>query len=61
MEGQMAKQNSKAELLKDIQAQRRHLEKTLAGIRPADKVSPGVCGEWSIKDGTQHVQSLLLG
>jgi len=60
----MAKQNTKAELLKDIQVQRRQLEKNLAGISSANKVLPGVCGEWSIKDILAHLaawEQLFLG
>ena len=60
----MAKQTTKAELLRDILTQRRQLEKNLAGISAAEKVIPGVCGEWSVKDIMAHLaawEQLFLG
>ena len=61
----MAKQRTKAELLHDILSERRQLEKNLAGIPPtANKVIPGVCGEWSVKDILAHLaawEQLFLG
>ncbi len=60
----MAKQTTKTELLKDILTERRQLDKNLAGIRPAEREIPGVCGEWSVKDLLAHLaawEQLFLG
>ncbi len=51
----MAKQTSKAQLLKDIQAERRRLEKTLSTLEAAEMVQAGAVGTWSVKDVLAHL------
>ena len=51
----MAKQTSKAQLLKDIRTERRRLEKNLSGLNAEDMVRPGVMGTWSVKDILAHL------
>ena len=51
----MAKQTSKAQLLKDIHTERRRLEKTLATLSAAEMVLAGVVGTWSVKDVLAHL------
>ncbi len=51
----MAKQTSKAQLLKDIHTERRRLEKTLATLSAAEMVQEGVVGTWSVKDVLAHL------
>jgi uncharacterized protein (TIGR03083 family) len=51
----MAKQKSKAELLDDIQAERRRLEAALDGLDEMDMTRQGVVGEWSVKDVLAHL------
>jgi hypothetical protein len=51
----VVKQKSKAELLKDIQVERRQLEKTLAVLSKEDLIQPGMIGEWSVKDVLSHL------
>jgi hypothetical protein len=59
----MTKHKTKEALLSDIQTQRRQLEKNLHALTPAEKVAPGVVGEWSVKDLLAHLvawEQLLL-
>jgi hypothetical protein len=59
----MTKHKTKEALLGDIQAQRRQLEKNLDALTPAERVAPGVVGEWSVKDLLAHLaawEGLLL-
>lgn len=51
----MIKQKSKAELLKDIQVERRRLENTIAALPKEDMTRSGVVGEWSVKDILAHL------
>ena len=51
----MAKQTSKAQLLKDIHTERRRLEKTLATLGAAQMVREGAVGTWSVKDVLAHL------
>lgn len=51
----MAKQASKAQLLKDIHTERRRLEKNLSALRAGDMLRPGVIGTWSVKDILAHL------
>ncbi len=51
----MAKQTSKAQLLKDIRTERRRLEKNLSVLNVEDMVCPGVTGTWSVKDILAHL------
>jgi hypothetical protein len=51
----MTKQKSKAELSRDIQVERRQLEKTIAGLAKEDMLQPGVVEEWSVKDVLAHL------
>jgi hypothetical protein len=60
----MAKQKSKVDLLKDIQTERRQLEKMLSTLAEEDMLQPGVVGEWSVKDILAHLvawEQLFLG
>jgi hypothetical protein len=59
----MAKQTSKDQLLRDIHAERRRLEKNLSVLRAEDMIQPGVTGIWSVKDILAHLvawQKLFL-
>jgi hypothetical protein len=51
----VAKQTSKAQLLKDIHTERRRLEKNLSALSTEDMVQPGVTGTWSVKDILAHL------
>ena len=51
----MTRQTSKAQLLKDIQTQRRRLEKNLAKLSASELIEPGVTGSWSVKDLLAHL------
>jgi hypothetical protein len=51
----MAKQTSKALLLKDIQAERQRLEKTLSTLGAEEMVQAGAVGTWSVKDVLAHL------
>lgn len=51
----MIKQTSKQQILKDIEAERRRLEKNLAELAPSQMTLPGVVGEWTIKDVLAHL------
>jgi len=51
----MAKQTSKAQLLKDIYTERRRLEKTLSTLGAAEMVREGAVGTWSVKDVLAHL------
>lgn len=51
----MAKQRSKVELLKDIQAEHIRLEQILNTLTSQDMRRPGVVGAWSIKDVLAHL------
>jgi hypothetical protein len=51
----VAKQTSKAQLLKDIHTERRRLEKNLSALSAEDMVQPGVTGTWSVKDILAHL------
>ncbi len=60
----MPKQTSKARLLADIAAERRRLEKNLAGLSQGELLEPGVTGAWSVKDILAHLvawEKLFLG
>jgi hypothetical protein len=51
----MTKQTSKDQLLKDILAERRRLEKHLSALSAEDMIRPGVTGTWSVKDILAHL------
>jgi hypothetical protein len=51
----MAKQTSKLQLLKDIQTERRRLEKSLSTLSNDEMTQPGIVGEWSVKDILAHL------
>ena len=51
----MAKQTSKAQLLKDIHTERKRLEKNLSVLSAEDIVQPGVTGIWSVNDILAHL------
>jgi uncharacterized protein (TIGR03083 family) len=51
----MTRYTSKSELVKEIRTQRRRLDKNLADLSPAQKETPGVVGEWSVKDVMAHL------
>ena len=55
MKYNMAKQTSKAQLLKDIHTERRRLEKSLSSLSARDMIEPGVTGAWSVKDLLAHL------
>jgi hypothetical protein len=52
------------DLLAEIGAERRKLDKMLAALDDVTLIEPGVCGEWSVKDMIAHLlawQQLFLG
>jgi hypothetical protein len=51
----MAKQSNKDQLVRDIQTERRRLEKCLAVVEKTDMTLPGVVGNWSVKDVLAHL------
>ena len=51
----MTKYTRKVDLLKDIQTERRRLDKTLSSLPEDQFMLPGVVGEWSIKDVLAHL------
>ncbi|MGE5222205.1 MAG: DinB family protein [Omnitrophica WOR_2 bacterium] len=51
----MAKQTSKSQLLSDIQAERKRLEKSLTALSKEDMLCQDVVGTWSIKDLLAHL------
>lgn len=51
----MAKQTSKEQLMKDIHAERRRLEKNLSPLSAEDMLQPRVTGAWSVKDILAHL------
>jgi hypothetical protein len=51
----MVKQKSKEQLLKDIDTERRRLEKNLFTLSEEDMMLPGVLGTWSVKDILVHI------
>ncbi len=51
----LTKYTRKDELLKDIQAERRRLEKLLAPLSEEQLLLPGAVGEWSVKDVLAHL------
>lgn len=51
----MIKQTSKQQILKDIEGERRRLEKNLAELSPSQMTIPGVVGKWTIKDILVHL------
>ena len=53
----MTRQTSKAQLLKDIQTQRRRLENNLAKLSANELIEPGVTGSWSVKDLLAHLSA----
>ena len=53
----MTRQTSKAQLLKDIQTERRRLEKNLAKLSEGELIEPGVTGSWSVKDLLAHLSA----
>ena len=59
----MTKHKSKAELLKDIQVQRKQLLQKLEALTPTELIADGVVGGWSVKDLLAHLvawERLLL-
>jgi len=59
----MPKQTTKDQLLKDIRAERRRLERSLAALSEEQMTRPGVVGAWSVKDILAHLaawEGLLL-
>jgi hypothetical protein len=60
----VAKQTSKAQLLKDIYAERRRLESNLSTLSVEEIIRPGVTGIWSVKDILAHLaawEQLFIG
>lgn len=53
----MTKQQSKAELLKDIESEHRRLESTLAALTNKAMTRRGVVGDWSVKDILAHMSA----
>jgi hypothetical protein len=51
----MAKQSSKDPFVRDIQAERKHLEKSLAAVSKPDMAIPRVVEIWSVKDILAHL------
>jgi len=51
----MTKYTRKADLLQDIQSERRRLEKNLARLPEDQLLLPGVVGDWSVKDLLVHL------
>jgi len=51
----VTRQTSKAQLLKDIQTERRRLEKNLSKLSAGELIEPGVTGSWSVKDLLAHL------
>lgn len=51
----MTKHKSKAELLEDIQVQRRRLQRSLDRLTRSEMLAPGMVGEWSVKDLLAHL------
>lgn len=51
----MARATTKADLLKNTQAEYQKLIQTLARLEPADMEESGVCEEWSVKDILAHL------
>jgi hypothetical protein len=59
----LTKYTRKDELLKDIQGERRRLEKLLASLSEEQLLLPGAVGNWSVKDVLAHLvewEQLLL-
>lgn len=60
----MAKQTSKAQILKDIHTERNRLVKKISLLSSDDMLIPGVTGTWSVKDILAHLsawEKLFLG
>ncbi|MBL8155707.1 MAG: ClbS/DfsB family four-helix bundle protein [Anaerolineae bacterium] len=60
----MPRATTREQLLHDMADERNKLEKLLGDLSPEQMVTPGVCGEWSIKDMLAHIsewQRMLLG
>ncbi len=51
----MTRQINKAQLLKDIAAERKRLEKTISALTNEDLIRAGVVGIWSVKDVLAHL------
>ena len=51
----MTKHKTKAELLEDIQVQRRRLQRSLDQLTRSDMLASGVVGKWSILDLLAHL------
>lgn len=51
----MTRFTTKADLLKEILAARVRLDKVLSGLSPAEKETPGVIADWSVKDILAHL------
>jgi len=51
----MTKQTSRAQLLNDIQVERRRLEQNLAVLTRKEMLKRRVVGEWSVKDVLAHL------
>jgi hypothetical protein len=55
---------TRAQLLDEIETERKRLEANLADLSDADMVQAGVCGDWSVKDILAHLvawEQLFLG
>lgn len=46
---------SKEQIVYRLQAERKRLEQTLAGLSQEEMLQPGVVGEWSVKDVLAHL------
>jgi hypothetical protein len=60
----MAHAKSKDDLLGEIRKERKALEKLIATLSPAQMMSPGMLGEWSVKDVLAHLvewEQMFLG
>ncbi len=46
---------SKARMIAALVTERRRLEQNLVGLAPGDMITPGVVGDWSVKDVLAHL------
>lgn len=51
----MEEQMTKEKLLKEIRLERQRLEKTLERISAKQMITPGVVGDWTVKDLLAHI------
>ena len=51
----MSQPNSKAQILKRLETERRRLEQNISGLSREEMLQPGVVGSWSVKDVLAHL------